>query len=170
MKKRMTARLKGAFFITRQANHHMVHLLLGVLWFYFVRRSVPELGPYHLFLAILGSELPDIEHLFYFYMHGKKDSYSLQVRFFIRHRMWRELSLFLKNNHKHLTKLKFHCLQWILIHTVLTGAGFLYDHFSAVILLGAMVTHYCFDVVDDIIFLGRINPNWKKGIIRSPKF
>lgn len=167
--KRMTARIKGALFITQQANHHLVHILLGITWFYLLHRFIPQLSLYHLVLAIIGSELPDIEHVFYFYMHGKKDSYSLKVKYYVRKRMWRQLTVFLKNNHKHLTALKFHCIQWMLFLIILAIGSFLYDHLSLLVLLGAMVTHYGFDIIDDIIFLGRINPNWKKNIIKKPK-
>ncbi len=167
--KKMSARIRGAFFITKQANHHIVHILLGIFWFYLLQQTIHQLELRHFFLAILGSELPDAEHLIYFYLHGRRDVYSVKVKNLIRNRQWRELTLFLKNNHKYLTTLKFHCLQWVFFLTILTGISFIFDHYATVVMLGAMVTHYVFDIVDDFIFLGKMNPNWKRGIIKKPK-
>ena len=42
-----------------------------------------------------------------------------------------------------------------------TGSMFV-DWNAGVILFGAMLLHYLFDIADDIVTLGQINPNWKR--------
>lgn len=164
--KRVTAHLRGAFYITRQANHTLVHIALGISWFYFLRRSQPEMTSYHMVLSLLGSCLPDFEHLIYFYIHGRKDQYSKDVKKLLYNRQWRALTLFIKNNHKQLTSLRLHSLPWVIILVLLTITFFIRDQISMVTFLGAMITHYIFDIVDDIIFLRKLNSNWTRGLVR----
>ena len=161
--KRMPARIRGAFYITRQSFHTLTHILLGIVWFYFLKQFMSELTSFHLFLSLLGSLLPDCEHLIYFYIRGRKDTYSKNVRVLIHDRKWRELTLFLRTNHKSLTTLRLHSIQWIVVLVLLALVSFAYDYKSPFVFLGAMVSHYVFDIVDDFIFLGRLNPNWYKG-------
>jgi hypothetical protein len=40
--------------------------------------------------------------------------------------------------------------------------SFLVEMQTAVVLLGAMIIHYAFDIVDDYLSLGEVNPNWKR--------
>lgn len=162
--RKTTARIKGVFFVTRHANHHIVHILLGMLWFFLLDRTWHNLTLYHFGLAILGSELPDFEHLYYFYIHGRHDDYSIKARLYIKNREWRTLTLFLENNHKSLTTLRLHSLIWIFVLMCGIIVSFASDQFTAVVLLGSMLSHYCFDIVDDFLFLGHLNPNWFRGI------
>lgn len=161
---RVSARIRGAFFITRQANHHLVHISLGFIWFYLLNRFWTDLSSYHLFLAIVGSELPDLEHGYYWFVKGKSDEYSIQVKEHLRNREWRNLVTFLKENHKYLTTLHLHSLGWVLVLVLLCVVSFFRDREASLVLFGSMLTHYCFDMLDDIIFLGKLNPNWMRGV------
>ena len=44
----------------------------------------------------------------------------------------------------------------------LATGSLLVDWNASVILFGAMLLHYLFDIGDDIVTLGQINPNWKR--------
>ena len=37
-----------------------------------------------------------------------------------------------------------------------------FDMKNGVVLFGAMVVHYVFDILDDILMLGHVNPNWRR--------
>jgi hypothetical protein len=38
----------------------------------------------------------------------------------------------------------------------------MYDSRFWVILFGAMLTHYAYDIFEDVLILGHVNPNWKR--------
>jgi hypothetical protein len=110
----------------------------------------------------LGSLLPDIEHFFYFFFYGKTHNYTQEIKRLVKDRQWRLLSRFLATGHKHNTFLAFHNFYFMLILVGLSLLSSLYQWRFGVILFGAMLIHYLFDVLDDIFQLGTINPNWKR--------
>lgn len=155
--------------ITWVANHHIVHLLLGYCWYVVASQWVGQRSGWYLFLALLGSELPDIEHILYFYIFGKQDTYSKIVRDFFKKRQLGDLAKYVKNNHKHGLELRFHSAYWAVIIIAMAYAALWTDSRSLFVLLGAVAVHYVFDMVDDLLFLGRLNANWKRFPLRRSK-
>ena len=96
------------------------------------------------------------------FTYGKKDPYSKLVKSLFANRQWRLLWYTIDKGHKYNTNLATHNYFTILFLTGLSALAYFFEWQSAVVFLGAMVLHYVFDIVDDFLILGSINPNWKR--------
>jgi len=138
------------------------HVLLGLVWAWFLRERWAEFNPKWIWTAVAGALAPDIDHIFYFFGHGKHDDYTQQIARLLRGRQWRALTVFIETGHKHNTNLSSHNL-WIMgIFLLISLLSSFVDWKVGVILFGAMLGHYLFDIGDDIVTLGYMNPNWKR--------
>lgn len=139
------------------------HVILGLLWAWFLRDHWMQFSRNSwMAIAIIGSILPDADHLFYFFTYGKNDVYTRSVFTLFKNGQWRVLTTFLESGHKHNTNLTFHNYYTAMSLTVVCFISFRFDWWAGVILFGSMVTHYAFDMVEDIVLLGHVNPNWKR--------
>ncbi|MBI3559559.1 hypothetical protein HY087_00330 [Candidatus Gottesmanbacteria bacterium] len=154
--------MKGAGFIVWHARHEFYHILLGLAWAWFLRERWNEFNPRWVWWSLFASLLPDADHLLYFFIYGKKDTYSRQVRIFLKGGEWRNLAVFMENGHKNQTGLASHnyYIMSVLLGSALSSS--LVEWRLGVILFGAMFIHYVFDIIDDLLMLGRINDNWKR--------
>ena len=159
---RPIARIKGLGFIFWHTRHEFYHVLLGLVWAWFLRERWSEFNPRWIWLSVFGSLLPDSDHLAYFLGYGRHEGYSKQVKELLKNRQWRMVTVFMESGHKYNTSLASHNVYFMAI--LLAGALVfsLYEVRVGVILLGAMLIHYVFDITDDLIQLGAINPNWKR--------
>jgi membrane-bound metal-dependent hydrolase YbcI (DUF457 family) len=160
--RRSVARLKGLGFMLWHARHEFYHVLLGLVWAWFLREIWQQFNVLWITVAIIGSLLPDLDHFFYFFVYGRKDMYSKQVKSFFKGREWRILWKFLETGHKYQTDLATHNFYFMIFLLLLSLLSFFYDWKVGIVLFGAMLTHYLFDVFDDIVTLGYINVNWKR--------
>lgn len=160
--RRSVARIRGLAFLLWHLKHEMTHVLLGLLWAWFLREIWAEFNVRWITISVIGSLLPDIEHFIFFFSYGKKDPYTQGVFTLLKGRQWRNLAVFMSIGHKHNTNLRYHNYYFMSVLFALSILCLFLDWNSGVVLFGAMLTHYCFDVVDDIITLGRVNPNWKR--------
>ena len=160
--RRFVTRLKGLGFILWHARHGFYHVLLGLVWAWFLREVWQQFNVRWITVSIIGSLLPDLDHFFYFFVYGRKDMYSKQVKSFLRSREWRILTKFLETGHKYQTDLATHNFYFMIFLLLLSLLSFFYDWKVGIVLFGAMLTHYLFDVFDDIVTLGYINVNWKR--------
>lgn len=156
------ARIRGLGFVLWHARHEFYHILLGLLWAWFLRERWHEFNPRWIYLSIIGSLLPDSDHLLYFFVYGRRDQYSQKIRSFLRGRHWRSLAVFIENGHKAQTNLASH--NYFVMVTLLGLAllSSLYEWRVGTILFGAMLIHYLFDIADDFLILGHLNPNWRR--------
>lgn len=160
--RRSAQRIKGLGFILWHTRHHFYHILIGVSWAWFLREMWHVFQPRWVLLSIVASELPDIDHLVYFYVYGRKDQYSRVVKQLFASRQWRLLSLTLDQGHKYNTSLATHNYFTIIVLLFLSVVSYFYEWQSAVVFFGAMVLHYVFDIIDDFLILGYVNPNWRR--------
>ena len=155
-------KIKGLGFILWQARHEFYHLLIGLVWAWFLREWWGEFRLRWVWFAIIGSLLPDLDHFIYFFTYGKHDWYTKQVKSFFRNREWRNLSSYVASGHKLNTELSYHNLYFVTLLFGMTLLSTFFDWQAGVILFGAMILHYIFDIFDDLIILGSLNPNWKR--------
>lgn len=159
---RSIARIKGLGFILWQARHMAYHVMLGLLWVWFLREMWGEFRIQWLIIGALGSVLPDIDHIHYFLSYGRQDSYTREIFGFIQRHQWRMLFQFIATGHKNNTSLTFHNIYIVALFMIGTALAYFVDWQIGVILFGAMVSHYVFDMADDVVQLGGFNPNWKR--------
>lgn len=160
--RRSVARLKGLGFILWHARHGFYHVLLGLVWAWFLREVWQQFNVRWIAVSVIGSLVPDLDHFYFFLFYGKEDMYTKQIKSFLKNRQWRILTKFLETGHKYQTDLATHNFYFILFLLLLSFGSFFYDWKVGVVLFGAMLTHYLFDVFDDIVTLGYINVNWKR--------
>ncbi|EKD87425.1 MAG: hypothetical protein ACD_36C00086G0003 [uncultured bacterium] len=156
------ARVKGLGFILWQSRHMGYHVLLGLVWAWFLREKWGSFNPKWVWTAIIGSLLPDIDHLQYFLGYGKQETYTKQIVGFLKARQWRSLAHFIATGHKYNTNLSYHNIYIVVILLGLALVSSRIDWEVGVILFGAMILHYLLDIFDDIVQLGTVNPNWKR--------
>lgn len=160
--RRSLARIRGLGFILWQARHMGYHVLLGLVWAWFLRERWGEFNPKWVWTAIAGSVVPDVDHFNYFLGYGRHDSYTQQIWSHLKHREWRKLAYFIATGHKLNTNLSYHNIYMVAVLILLSVVASFLDWQVGVILFGAMVSHYLFDIFDDIVQLGAINSNWKR--------
>lgn len=156
------ARIRGIGFIIWHARHEFYHILLGLLWAWFLRERWQEFNHKWIWLSLVGSLLPDLDHFFYFLGYGKNDTYTVQIKNFLKNRQWRALTQFIESGHKDNTNLSYHNYYFMIFLFISSILSSLYEWRVGVILFGAMLIHYVFDIGDDIIQLGTVNANWKR--------
>lgn len=156
------ARVRGMGFILWQSRHMAYHVMLGLLWAWYLRELWKQFNLLWIWTAVVGSLLPDLEHIYYFLGYGRRDSYSKQVFSHIRKGEWRMLFYFVSTGHKFNTSLSYHNIYVVGILIVLSTVASYVDWHIGVVLFGAMVSHYLFDMADDLLQLGEINPNWRR--------
>ncbi len=160
--KKAFLRLAGAGFILWHARHMVYHILLGLAWAWFLRERWGAFRPQWVWTAVVGSVLPDIDHFFYFFFHGRNDAYTKQIRAFFHTRQWRNLTVFIESGHKQNTSLSTHNVFIMGIFLSFSLMASVVDWEAGVILFGAILGHYVFDIADDMMTLGYVNPNWKR--------
>lgn len=144
-----------------EKHHEYFHLGFGLISLIITLIIFPHANFISMFfLAVLASYLPDIDHLFFIFIYGRNTEYSSGVR--------RELSKsgvsaaieYCRINHK---KNNF-ILSHNLITPLLSFSFFVYctythKPYSAVFWL-SFTAHFIFDLIEDYLALGRLNPNW----------
>lgn len=155
-------RIKGLGFVLWHARHELYHILLGLVWAWALREMWGEFNIRFIILAVVGSLAPDLDHLVYFWGYGKHDDYTIQIKNLLQSRQWRALTVFIEEGHKKNTNLSSHNLYFMLILLGLGLASSLYSWEVGVIVFGAMLIHYSFDIGDDMLRLGAVNPNWRR--------
>lgn len=158
--KQSVAKIRGLAFLMWHLKHEMTHVLLGLVWAWVLREVWNEFNVRWITISIVGSLLPDVEHFMFFFGRGKKDPYTQGIVMLLRTKQWRNLAVFMSKGHKHMN-LKYHNLYFMSFLFILSLISFFFDWNSAVVLFGAMLIHYSFDIVDDLWVLGRVNANWK---------
>lgn len=148
-------------------KHTFTHLLLGLLYAWFLREVWQELSAWYIFLAALASVLPDVDHFIYFFTYGRREWYAIEVRKLMRQGQIRTMLYFMKHNHKYNTGLATHNLYFLGLFFLLSFISFQFDSKTGVVIFGAIVLHLLFDLIDDLWILGHLNENWKR-IRRRP--
>jgi len=138
--------------------HIVLGFLCGLLVAYFSRNtSILFMSV----LGVIGSLLPDIDHLLYIYIYARKTEYARLLRIRIKNRELRELFRFASANHKLNTKIYSHNLLTVLITVIFFSYfAFAQDNYNAAAFTLGMISHYFYDIFEDWLLLGRINPNW----------
>ena len=141
--------------------HGQVHVLFGLVVFFCVISLFSGVNPWLLFFVmIVGSFLPDIDHLFFMYWYGRSTEYSIKARKYLDKGEFGGFINYCKKNHKNNT--------YIISHNLLTPLAFFifgvfaYVNGSAVgsLFWWSMSMHFVFDVLEDILFFGKLNGNW----------
>lgn len=151
-----------------ELHHGMLHFIFGLLAVavvYIVNRHPASLTVFDLtsmtIIAIFGSFLPDIDHLFYIFWYGRKSEYSFVSRNFLLKRHLRDFIKYVSKNHKGNTGIYSHNLGSVLL------AGFAAKYFIHhpddaywATFFTSWFFHYIYDIIEDLLFFSKLNKNW----------
>lgn len=151
----------GIDFITC-GKHIFTHILIGLVYAWFLREWWQELSIPYTVLAAFGSVMIDLDHVIYFFTYGRKEWYAQEVRKLLKQGQLRSLMYFLKTNHKYNAGLATHNIYFLAGFFLLSLVSFQFDWKSGVVIFGAIVLHLLLDILDDLWVLGYLNPNWKR--------
>jgi hypothetical protein len=142
--------------------HVLIHILCGFLCAYIAIDYFPDISHTKLnIIGVLGSLSPDVDHVMYWFIYGKKSQYSQIVRSLLRRRQFKNFYKFIRGNHKTLTGLYFHNFLTLALSVFLSSFyGFSRQHPYLMVFFMAWSVHYIFDLCEDLLFFKRLNPNW----------
>ena len=151
--------------------HMLVHVFLGLLCAYIVMHTFPNANGWRIiWIAILGSVIPDVDHLLFMFIYGRKSEYAKIIRAFVKNKEFRKALSFMKDNHKTNTGLYSHNILALIISIYLAWyLGDSRDRAGFYVFFMSWSVQYVFDMFEDLIFLRRFNPNWFMRFNRVPK-
>ncbi len=155
-------RLKTILHIIWHLKHELIHILLGVAWVSMLHSIWQSTVFEWVGISILGSLIPDIDHLIYFFTYGRNDAYTKQIFSLLRKKEWKKVVVFIEIGHKHNTNLSFHNIYVVSTLVAMTGVLYYLDYRFLAVFVGSMVTHFLFDIGEDLALLGYINKNWTR--------
>lgn len=144
-----------------EKHHEYFHLGFGILSLLISIIIFPSTNFVMMFLlAVFASFLPDADHLFFIFLYGRQTEYATQVRHHLFSSGLPSAIEYVRQNHK---KNNF-----ILSHNILTPllsfGLFLYFQSNNSAYLSvfwlSFTAHFVFDIIEDYLALGRLNPNW----------
>jgi len=145
--------------------HMLIHLVIGVsIGLLFVKFQDVGLSITFLFLMGMASLIPDLEHFVFFFTYGRKSTYTkdllkqLKLDGIVRG-FWGYCS----RNHKKQNALYLHDG---LTPVIFLMIGFLLldksKNYQAALIF-SLAFHYIYDIFEDFLMMGSLNPNWKRG-------
>ncbi|MBW6441872.1 metal-dependent hydrolase [Patescibacteria group bacterium] len=144
-----------------QTYHILIHVLFGIMTALIVSKQYDNENLLLLLLmGFLGNTLPDIDHVIYFLTYGRDSEYSQIIKLFIKERHFREIKNFLRDNHKYLTGLYSHTLISPVVSIFLTYFFFQKKLIYPATFFFSVSIHFLYDILEDILFFGKLNPNW----------
>ena len=142
-------------------GHHMIyHLIVGFFIGWVMARYSTDLNlSIALLISLPASWLPDLDHLLVLFCYGKDSAYGKAF-----HKVWSrgnalEVVKFCARNHKKNYGLYSHNLL-VALATLFLGIVAIPSSPRLATFLLSVGGHLWFDVLDDLVILGRLNPNW----------
>lgn len=138
-----------------------IHFFLGIVVSLVVMVNSTESNfVIGLVVGSLASILPDMDHFLFFYVYGRNTNYSRTMRKFIAKLDYSGFSKFAKENHKSNHFILSHNILAPIIG-ILLGVYSLNLELTYLSIFGfSLASHFLFDIGEDILHSGRINPNW----------
>ena len=146
---------------TSENLHMLIHLCFGFLASIVVHYLFPDISFGKILLvASLGSVLPDLDHFLYMFWYGSSTPFSRVAKQHLKNRDIKSFLIFCKSNHKNNTQLYSHNLLVLAATTALFWRAERRDMVLSTVLYLSWCLHYLFDMVEDALFFGIVNPNW----------
>jgi len=152
-------REKSKRFTTK--NHMSMHVLIGIIASIIITKAFPLYSyPKILLVCVIGSILPDIDHLLYIFWYKRRGDYARDAKKLLRSLGIRAYINFAKENHKKLTDVYSHNLFTVLFFVILSYLYFSEEHVLGLSLCLSIAFHFVFDLFEDFLFMGKLNSNW----------
>ena len=158
---RHLGKIKRVPYIIWYTRHHLVHLTIGLVYAWVLRELWGEFSLTYIVIALIGSEIIDADHMLYFFLYGRHDHYSREVKRFLREGRISSCIKFMSDNHKYNTSLATHNVYVLGFFAVFALISFALDWKVRLAFFGAIALHLLYDIYDDWWALGYINENWR---------
>ena len=140
--------------------HGQIHLSLGLIIGLWVGIILEGNIVVLMMVSAIATFLPDIDHLFFLFLYGKRSRYATEARKVWWLKGFRGYIDYCKKNHKNNTAIVSHNVLSMLTLLILGGYfGYRGEAFWTVVFLSG-AGHFIFDIAEDWLILGRINGNW----------
>lgn len=140
--------------------HGHIHGLFGVLAYLVNGKFAGAQGFQFIFAASAFSFIPDLDHFLQNFIYRRNTDYALGFREAWHQRKLKGVIDFVMENHKDNTSTYSHN---ILVPTALIGTYKWIDTINnplwGVVLLSSSF-HYIYDMIEDLVFFKKLNPNW----------
>ena len=145
--------------------HGYVHLLFGLFTLIFIRTVDRNGFSSHALvltaIAVVASFLPDVDHLFFMYIYGRKSDYAKALRSFLNHLHVKSFLRHIKDNHKYQTGIYSHNLGSVVLSAFFTYFELVRkDNIFLATFFLAWTLHYIYDLIEDLLFFKKPNRNW----------
>ena len=141
-----------------ERNHGWLHLFFGLV----IGLVAMIFGRYNfhlLILSLVGAFLPDIDHLFYIFIYGRSSEYSQEIRRKLKINIFEAVG-YIKKNHKNNTKILSHNVISLFAVMVVAVWSYTVGRLEIATLFASWSMHYVFDMLEDVLFFGKLNGNW----------
>ena len=140
--------------------HGEIHFLLGIVIAFVVYACFHDNLFDLLVISTIGSFFPDIDHLIYLFFYGKNTDYSIQARGILLSKGFVKYIEYCKENHKNNTGILSHNILTPVISLVLAMyLGFVGNSLLTALFF-SITFHFVYDMLEDLLFFGRLNNNW----------
>jgi hypothetical protein len=151
--------------VVSEKYHMLIHFLMGItLGLFFVKYEDIKFSMGFLFIMGISALIPDLEHLLFFFTYGRHSDYTRNlVKQMKEDGKIKGFYGYCTKNHKSQNSLYFHDG---LLPVLFLGIGFFLLDGSKVYqaaLAFSLAFHYIYDIFEDYLMLGSLNPNWKRG-------
>ncbi len=145
-----------------ETYHMQVHIIIGLICGLFMGHLFPEAPLIKLIsVSIIGSVLPDFDHLLFIFIYGRKTDFARIIKGFLRKYKIKSAISFIRVNHKYNTSVYSHnMLSVILAFWLFYYLYTVQDKASMSTFFLSWFAHYVFDIFEDVLFFKKINPNW----------
>lgn len=149
------------FRLYSQAYHEYIHLFFGLISFFITLGLTGSHQVFFIFaLSLLFTYFPDLDHLFFVFVYGRGTKYSQDIRHFLSLRQLNNCLHYCRSNHKNNQFILSHNLFSFGLSFFVATLAHLFHHDFILASALAVFFHFLFDIIEDYLFLGRLNPNW----------
>jgi hypothetical protein len=142
-----------------QSYHGLIHFLFGLLAIVLVPPQVIKDTSFVVLVAVavVGAFFPDLDHLLFYFTYGRHTHYATKARTLLLRGQWQQYLDFVLTNHK--------SNHFILSHNLATpvicyGISTISTSPLWQVFFLSCTLHFYFDIAEDFLALGRLNPNW----------
>ena len=144
-----------------QEFHMYIHLIFGALAYFLYTWINPSASSFMNFLfALISNILPDIDHLLFFFVYGSKTDYSISVKKLLKSHQYKKAAKYCMENHKKNTSIISHNILSFAFFLIICSVSIFTKNNTLGIIALSWSYHYLFDMVEDYLFFGKLNPNW----------
>ena len=144
----------------RSLRHYSQHLLFAIVGFFLTVNifNLP-INDTNILLFFLFTYIPDVDSPLTLYFHKKWFPFASEIIDELKKFHLEKVALLMTKYHKQVNRPFLHNIIGLLVVVVLFGLSATNHHVLGLIVLSSILTHFIFDIMDDLRQLGHVR-NW----------